>query len=256
MAMVSSRERSASSRRPMLHSTVARKVRWRSGMSTGAGAEGVERGLRPAQRAGIEQPRSGPSPARWPAVGPPGAGLISATAAAFARREREVVAHGLGPVDEQQPPAVTPPAWLASTVLGSGGKPSGGTAYSRSARSRSATREVARMVTPGQRASSALRSCAASTTCSRLSRMSSHRSFPKWSTRACSGDSGSRHLGPDLAADPGQQRLGAGRRRERDERHTPREPVGHALAHGQREPGLADPAGAGEGHQPRARGGP
>ncbi len=77
----------------------------------------------------------------------------------------------------------------SGTVAGFGGSGSGGTGYARSARNCNTVRLVARIATPGQRASSSSRSRAASTTCSRLSRMSSQRPSPKRSTTASSGES-------------------------------------------------------------------
>ena len=74
------------------------------------------------------------------------------------------------------------------TVTPSAGGGSGGTGYSLSARSPSTVRLVAKIVTPGQRASSSPRSAAAWTTCSRLSRTSSHVPSPNTSASASNGE--------------------------------------------------------------------
>ena len=201
-ATVSSNDRSASSSRPTLHSTVARRVCWRSGMST------VPVPRASSDLASRPSSASGPSSRVRAAASSIASGRpssrrqISATAAALAGGEGEAVARRAGPVHEQRHRRRRRQLRRPAPWRGRAGSGSGGTGYSRSARSRSTVRLVARIATPGQRANSSSRSRAASTTCSRLSRMSSHRSSPRCSTRACSGESVPARSAPTARAMP------------------------------------------------------
>ena len=171
----------------MLHSTVARRVRWRSGTSTAPVPKASNELLSRCSNASGSSRRERAAASSMASGRPSRRRAISATAAALAgvsaKSWRTALARSTNSCTGGDEASAS-----GSAVAGSGGSASGGTAYSLSARSRRAIRQVARIVTPAQRASSSLRSRAASTTCSRLSRMSSHRSSPKWSTRACSGE--------------------------------------------------------------------
>ncbi len=105
-----------------------------------------------------------------------------------------------------------------------------------------------KITTLGQRTSSWPRSAAALTTCSRLSRMSSHRSSPSRSATASNGDpawsaptarpmADSTNPGSVTAASATNTVFPPNRRRSRS-------------PHRHRQPGLADPARAGQRHQP------
>ena len=91
----------ASSRSPKLHSTVARRVRWRSGRSTRSRAQRVEDVFEPGeQRGGCEHPGAGRGELdrqRQPVEAPADLrhrGRVRVV-------QREVVAHRPGPVDEE-----------------------------------------------------------------------------------------------------------------------------------------------------------
>ena len=141
----------------------------------------------------------------------------------------------------------------SGTVAGSAGSASGGTGYSRSARSPSTVRLVAKITTRGQRASSSPRPGAAWTTCSRLSRISSHAPSPNVSASASTGEPVPRQVGPRHPADGGQDQPGVGDRVQRHEHRARAEAITQPLAHRHRQPGLADPARAGQRHQPHPR---
>ena len=147
-AMVSSSDRSASSSRPTLHSTVARRVRCRSGRSTAPVPERVQRrwpagaAARPGRAAG-----SGRPPARCASGRPSSRRQISATAAALpsvsAKPGRTARARSTNSATAGEAASSA-----TGTVAGSAGSGSGGTGYSRSARSPSTVRLVARITTP------------------------------------------------------------------------------------------------------------
>jgi hypothetical protein len=110
-------------------------------------------------------------------------------------------------------------------------------------------RLVARMVTPGQRASSSCRSPATCSTCSRLSSTSS-----QWPSPSCSASASSSELVPPSSAPTARAmpaRTSSGRvTPARDEHHPGVEAATHALGHRQGQPGLADPTRPTQGHQP------
>ena len=205
-AAVSSSDRSVLSSRPTLHSTVARSVRWRSGMSTHpvptASSEVVSRarsvsGSSIRVRAAASSMASGtPSSRRQ----------ISTTAEAL----RSVRANPGRTARARSTNSASAGADARSSIglVAASGRGSGGTRYSHSARSPSTVRLVARISTPGQRARSSPRSRAESTTCSRLSRMSSHGLSPRYSTRASSGESVPAKSAPTARAMAGTTRSG------------------------------------------------
>src|SRR5215831_2521779 len=185
-AVTSSSDRSASVSSPTLHSTVARRVRCRSGRSTApvpsASSDAASRsssaaGSSSRVRAAASSIASGrPSRRRQ----------ISATAASLpavsSKSGRTARARSTNSPTAGQ--AATSPA---ETLPEPAGNASGGTGYSRSARSPSTVRLVATITTPGQRASSSPRSRATWSTCSRLSRISSHAPSPNVSASASTG---------------------------------------------------------------------
>ena len=175
---------------------------------------------------------------------------ISATAAALSSvRVKPGGPRGPGP--RTAPRRARPPA-PRPTRAGIGGSGNGGTGYSHSARSPSTVRLVAKIATPGQRASSSPRSRATWTTCSRLSRMSSQAPSPNVSARASSGEPARPGRLPPSGRG-GQHQPRVGDRVQRHEHGARTEPITQPLAYRHRQPGLADPARPGQRHQPHPR---
>ena len=112
---------------------------------------------------------------------------------------------------------------------------------------------MARIASPGQRASSSPRPGAAWTTCSRLSRINSHAPSPNVSANASTGEPVRRQIGPRRPADGGRDQPGVVDRLQRHEHRACAEPVTQPLAHRHRQAGLADPARAGQRHEPHFR---
>ncbi len=187
-ATVSSSDRSATSRRPTLHSTVARKVWWRAGMSTVPDPRASSDLASRCSRASGSSSRVRAAASSMASGSPSRRRQISTTAAALpsvrvrsGRTARARSRKRATPGDAASS--------LTGTPAGSDGSGSGGTGYSRSARSRSGVRLVAMIARPGQRDRSSSRSRATSSTCSKLSRISSHRPSPSCSIRASCGES-------------------------------------------------------------------
>ena len=251
-AVTSSSDRSASSSRPTLHSTVARRVRCRSGRSTAPVPSASSEAASRSSSAGGSSSRVRAAASSIASGRPSSRRQISATAAALpsvrAKPGRTARARSTNSATAGE--AATS---ATEAVAGSAGNASGGTGYSRSARSPSTVRLVAKIATPGQRASSSPRSGATWTTCSRLSRTSSHAPSPNVSASASSGEPGPRQVGARGPADGGQDLPRVGDRIQRHEHGARAEPVSQPLAHRHRQPGLADPARPGQRHQPHLR---
>ena len=237
----------------MLHSTVARNVRWRSGRSAGPVPRASRLPSEPSEQC-IRAPAVGREPrrARWRAAGRRGAGRSRPRRARCPRSGRS---RGGRPGLDRRTAArrATRPAPRSAggsrTRAPSGGRP--GTRARRA--SRSTVRLVARILSPGQRARSWSSSGATPTTCSRLS----STSRVGVSANVLGHDVQRRARALDGRAqrgrDAGEHQLGLGDRSERHERRALRVAIVQVRAHGDRQPRLADAAGTGEGDQPHLR---
>jgi hypothetical protein len=250
-ATTSSSDRSASSSRPTLHSTVARRVRCRWGMSiVPAPSASSDRASRPSSAAGSSSRMR--AAASSMASGRPSSRRHSSTTAAAlpwvsVKSWRTAWARPTNSATAGEDASSSSGTPAASAASSSG---SGGTGYSRSARSPSTVRLVARIAVPGQRASSSSRSRAASMTCSRLSRTSSQRPSPSCSAKASSRDPAPPSSAPTARAMPPTTSSGRVTPRQRHEHCARSEAASYALGHRHRQAGLADPTRPGEGHQP------
>jgi hypothetical protein len=211
-AAVSSSDRSPSSSRPTLHSTVARRVRCRSGRSTAPVPRASSEAASRASSAAGSNSRVRAAASSIASGRPSSRRQISATAAALfpvsVKPGRTAWARSTNSATADEA-ASSPNGTVAGPAGALSGTGSGGTGYSRSAASPSTVRLVARIVTPRQRASSSASSPAALTTCSRLSRISSHRSPPNHSASACSGDPAPPRLAPTARATASSTRPGS-----------------------------------------------
>ena len=255
IAATSSSDRSASSSRSTLQSTVARRVRWRSGRSTAPVPNASsEVASRSRSAAGVQDPaarRRQLDRQRQP-VQPPA--QISATARALvssrakagsAARARWTKRSIAGHADQIGEAAAAPVRVDRARAVGPG-RPA-------RRRRRSTTRLVASRRSAGQAARrstrGAVRRRPPAPGCPGPA--ASCRSPPQPARQASSGA-----LAPRVDArfqrggDGRQDEVGVADRGQRDEHDARSEAVTQAFGHGHRQAGLADPARPAEGHQP------
>ena len=186
-AVTSSSDRSSPVSRPTLHSTVARRVRCRAGRSTAPVPSASSDAASRSSSAGGSSSRIRAAASSMASGRPSSRRQISATAAALplvsAKPGRTARARSVNSATAGQDSSSS-----SGMVVGSAGSGSGGTGYSRSARRPSTVRLVTSISSCGQRVSSSPRSGAAWTTCSRLSRISSHAPSPNVAASASTGD--------------------------------------------------------------------